>query len=34
MGYLPGYATPRVVCDVPYAGKRWVPTGARGGHAG
>lgn len=24
MGYLPGYATPRVVCDVPYAGKRWV----------
>ncbi|MFI6511889.1 KamA family radical SAM protein [Streptosporangium sp. NPDC050855] len=24
MGYLPGYATPRIVCDVPYAGKRWV----------
>ncbi|WP_217707173.1 KamA family radical SAM protein [Nonomuraea rhodomycinica] len=24
MGYLPGYATPRVVCDVPYVGKRWV----------
>jgi lysine 2,3-aminomutase len=24
MGYLPGYATPRVVCDVPYIGKRWV----------
>jgi lysine 2,3-aminomutase len=24
MGYLPGYATPRLVCDVPYAGKRWV----------
>src|ERR1700744_801155 len=24
MGYLPGFATPRVVCDVPYAGKRWV----------
>jgi lysine 2,3-aminomutase len=24
MGWLPGYATPRVVCDVPYVGKRWV----------
>ncbi|WUH88891.1 lysine 2,3-aminomutase [Streptomyces sp. NBC_00433] len=24
MGYLPGFATPRIVCDVPYAGKRWV----------
>ncbi|GIH03264.1 lysine 2,3-aminomutase [Rhizocola hellebori] len=24
MGYLPGYATPRLVCDVPYLGKRWV----------
>lgn len=24
MGYLPGYATPRVVCDVPFAGKQWV----------
>jgi lysine 2,3-aminomutase len=24
MGYLPGYATPRVVCDVPDLGKRWV----------
>ena len=24
MGLLPGYATPRIVCDVPYAGKRWV----------
>lgn len=24
MGYLPGFATPRVVCDVPYIGKRWV----------
>ncbi|HEX6870034.1 MAG TPA: lysine 2,3-aminomutase [Micromonosporaceae bacterium] len=24
MGYLPGYATPRIVCDVPYLGKRWV----------
>src|SRR5216684_7469829 len=23
MGYLPGFATPRVVCDVPYVGKRW-----------
>ncbi|HUQ58410.1 hypothetical protein, partial [Lentzea sp.] len=20
----PGYATPRIVCDVPYVGKRWV----------
>jgi lysine 2,3-aminomutase len=24
MGFLPGYATPRVVCDVPLAGKMWV----------
>jgi lysine 2,3-aminomutase len=24
MGYLPGFATPRIVCDVPYLGKRWV----------
>ncbi|AUS81961.1 lysine 2,3-aminomutase [Actinoalloteichus sp. AHMU CJ021] len=24
MGYLPGYATPRLICDVPYVGKRWV----------
>jgi hypothetical protein len=24
MGYLPGYATPRIVCDVPYVSKRWV----------
>ncbi|WP_030269917.1 KamA family radical SAM protein [Streptomyces sp. NRRL B-24484] len=24
MGYLPGYATPRLVCDVPHVGKRWV----------
>lgn len=24
MGLLPGYATPRIVCDVPYLGKRWV----------
>ena len=24
MGYLPGYATPRILCDVPFVGKRWV----------
>jgi lysine 2,3-aminomutase len=24
MGWLPGFATPRVVCDVPFVGKRWV----------
>ncbi|WP_232805660.1 KamA family radical SAM protein [Glycomyces xiaoerkulensis] len=24
MGYLPGYATPRIICDVPMVGKRWV----------
>jgi lysine 2,3-aminomutase len=24
MGYLPGYATPRLVCDVPLLGKKWV----------
>lgn len=24
MGYLPGFATPRIVCDVPRVGKRWV----------
>jgi lysine 2,3-aminomutase len=24
MGYLPGFATPRFVCDVPLVGKRWV----------
>ena len=24
MGYLPGFATPRIVCDVPLVGKRWV----------
>jgi KamA family protein len=29
MGYLPGFATPRVVCDVPYAGKRWVHQASR-----
>src|SRR6266511_936485 len=24
MGYLPGDATPLIVCDEPYVGKRWV----------
>jgi lysine 2,3-aminomutase len=24
MGYLPGFGTPRIVCDVPFVGKRWV----------
>jgi lysine 2,3-aminomutase len=24
MGYLPGFATPRLVCDVPLLGKQWV----------
>ncbi|GGR04505.1 lysine 2,3-aminomutase [Streptomyces netropsis] len=24
MGYLPGFGTPRLVCDVPFVGKRWV----------
>jgi lysine 2,3-aminomutase len=24
MGYLPGFATPRVVADVPFVGKRWI----------
>jgi lysine 2,3-aminomutase len=24
MGYLPGFATPRMLCDVPFVGKRWV----------
>ena len=24
MGYLPGFDTPRLLCDVPYVGKRWV----------
>ena len=24
LGYLPGFATPRFICDVPYVGKRWV----------
>ena len=27
MGYLPGFATPRMICDVPYVGKRWVDQG-------
>jgi lysine 2,3-aminomutase len=24
MGYLPGFATPRFTCDVPFVGKRWA----------
>ncbi len=24
MGYLPGFSTPRILCDVPFVGKRWV----------
>jgi lysine 2,3-aminomutase len=24
LGYMPGFATPRVICDVPFVGKRWV----------
>ncbi|MDH5306533.1 MAG: lysine 2,3-aminomutase, partial [Myxococcales bacterium] len=24
MGYLPGFATPRFICDVAFVGKRWV----------
>ncbi|RKI18718.1 lysine 2,3-aminomutase [Corallococcus sp. AB030] len=24
MGYMPGFATPRIVCDVPFVGKRWI----------
>jgi lysine 2,3-aminomutase len=24
MGYLPGFNTPRFICDVPFVGKRWV----------
>ena len=24
LGYMPGFATPRVLCDVPFVGKRWV----------
>ena len=29
MGYMPGFATPRIVCDVPFVGKRWVHQVAR-----
>jgi lysine 2,3-aminomutase len=29
MGYLPGFATPRMLCDVPYVGKRWVHQSTR-----
>jgi hypothetical protein len=29
MGYLPGYATPRIACDVPLVGKRWVHQAVR-----
>ncbi len=29
LGYLPGFATPRIVCDVPYVGKRWVHQAVR-----
>jgi KamA family protein len=32
MGYLPGFATPRFICDVPYVGKRWVHQVARYDH--
>jgi lysine 2,3-aminomutase len=28
MGYLPGFATPRLLCDVPFVGKRWVHQNA------
>ncbi len=28
LGYMPGFATPRVVCDVPFVGKRWVHMNA------
>ncbi|MHB2027078.1 MAG: KamA family radical SAM protein [Elusimicrobiota bacterium] len=28
MGYLPGFATPRLVCDVPLVGKRWIHQNA------
>jgi lysine 2,3-aminomutase len=24
LGYMPGFATPRMICDVPLVGKRWV----------
>ncbi len=29
MGYLPGFSTPRLLCDVPFVGKRWVHQAAR-----
>jgi lysine 2,3-aminomutase len=29
LGYLPGYATPRLVCDVPFVGKRFVHMAAQ-----
>lgn len=29
MGFLPGFGTPRLICDVPYAGKRWVHQARR-----
>ncbi len=32
MGYLPGFATPRFVCDVPFVGKRWVNQVTRYDH--
>jgi lysine 2,3-aminomutase len=32
MGYLPGFATPRIVCDVPFVGKRWVHQWDGEGH--
>jgi KamA family protein len=32
MGYLPGFATPRFICDVPYVGKRWVHQVSRYDH--
>jgi len=28
LGYLPGFATPRIICDVPFVGKRWVHMAA------
>ncbi len=28
MGYLPGFATPRLLADVPFVGKRWVHQNA------
>jgi len=28
MGLLPGFATPRIICDVPMIGKRWVHQAA------